>query len=41
MLKKISLLLLLISITATAQRQSPAEFLGYEVGTQFTVVLPL
>ncbi|GER58958.1 peptidase M14 [Patiriisocius marinus] len=36
MLKKISLLLLLISITATAQLQSPAEFLGYEVGTQFT-----
>tara|TARA_B100000795_G_scaffold138072_1_gene103137 strand:- start:4523 stop:7003 length:2481 start_codon:yes stop_codon:yes gene_type:complete len=29
-------LLLLVSITAEAQLQSPSEFLGYTIGTQFT-----
>ncbi len=31
-----SLLLLFITISVSAQLQSPAEFLGYELGTQFT-----
>ena len=36
MKKLISLLVLLISISNHAQLQSPSEFLGYEIGTQFT-----
>ncbi|GEQ86706.1 peptidase M14 [Patiriisocius marinistellae] len=36
-MKKIaSLVLLFITISVTAQLQSPAEFLGYEIGTQFS-----
>lgn len=36
MLQKISIVLLFISISVQAQLQSPAEFLGYELGTQFS-----
>ncbi len=36
MTRYISLLLLFISISLTAQIKSPSEFLGYEMGSQFT-----
>ena len=36
MLKHISYFFLFICVTLTAQVQSPAEFLGYELGTQFS-----
>ena len=36
MKKIVSLLALLIFFNGQAQLQSPAEFLGYELGTQFT-----
>jgi Zinc carboxypeptidase len=36
MLKNLTLVFLFISLTSIAQLQSPAEFLGYEVGTQFS-----
>ena len=36
MLKNLTLVFLFISITVSAQLQSPADFLGYELGTQFS-----
>ncbi|PKA83713.1 zinc carboxypeptidase [Ulvibacter sp. MAR_2010_11] len=36
MKRYISFLFLLFTITLTAQLQSPSEFLGYEIGTQFS-----
>ncbi|RDK85586.1 M14 family metallopeptidase [Marinirhabdus gelatinilytica] len=36
MLQKLTFVFLFISATLTAQLQSPAEFLGYEVGAQFS-----
>jgi len=36
MTRYLSFLFLLLSITVTAQLQSPSEFLGYEIGTQFS-----
>jgi len=36
MLKNLTFVFLFISITLSAQLQSPADFLGYEVGTQFS-----
>ena len=36
MLRYLSLFFLLISVKSVAQLKSPAEFLGYEIGTQFS-----
>jgi len=36
MIRHISLVLFFISVSVTAQLQSPSDFLGYEIGTQFS-----